>query len=54
MEVVVTRYLQAKANTVQALAEELGVSRQWLHAKVREFLREHPEFTVRPATEGAA
>lgn len=49
IEDVARRYLEAKTNTVQALADELGISRQTLHKRVNEFLEAHPGFAERAA-----
>lgn len=52
IEDVARRFLQAKASTVQALADELGVSRQTLHKRVNEFLEANPAFAESQTAKG--
>lgn len=56
-EEIARRFLLAKTNTVQALADELGIKRQSLHQRVKSFLERNPGFEERvlsEAREGAA
>ena len=48
IEDVARLWLETKRNSMQALADRLGITRQALNAKVKKFLRENPEFETAP------
>jgi len=44
IEDIASRWLETKRNSVQALADSLGVTRQALNARVKKFLKDNPGF----------
>lgn len=44
IEEVARRWLDSKTNSIQALAESLGITRQTLNTRVKSFLESNPGF----------